>query len=175
MKNGKSKGTVSNDAIGAATAQPDNGTAGPEGLEDVVPVLVFAVGGRTYAIGIDQTEGVVVCPRVSPLPNPPEGFAGVASIRGRMTIIVDLSMGGGRSEKQRCILLKGEAQLGLLADHVEGVAVLSAKRLRKSGRSRSGSAAKRGKGSEDRWAATATFSRGTEVVPILDVDRLAQL
>src|SRR5258706_10107517 len=86
-----------------------------------VSVLMFEVRGSAYAIGVENTEGVVDCPRITPLPRPPDGVAGLASVRGKMTVVMNL--GSKRSDeqiKQRLILVKGSAQLGLVADRIEG-------------------------------------------------------
>src|SRR5713101_9634017 len=83
---------------------------------EVISVLMFEVGGATYAIGVEQTEGVVDCPRITPLPGPPDGVAGLTSVKGRMTVVMDLgSRASEAPAKQRLILVKGDAQLGLLA------------------------------------------------------------
>src|SRR6266481_4439454 len=89
-----------------------------------VSVLMFEVGGSSYAIGVENTEGVVDCPRITPLPRPPDGVAGLASVHGRMTVVMDLGSGSSDELKQRLILVKGNAQLGLLADRIEGVRAL---------------------------------------------------
>src|SRR5262245_30936065 len=98
---------------------------------DVVSVLMFEVGGTLYAIGVEHTEGVVDCPKITPLPSPPDGIAGVASVRGRMTVVIDLgSKTREENFRRRLILVKGEAQLGLVADRVEGVLALETKNVR---------------------------------------------
>ena len=102
-----------------------------EGKHDHLSVLMFEVGGASYAIEVEHTEGVVDCPRITPLPSPPDGVAGIASVRGRMTVVMDL--GPKMMEQQlgrRLILVKGDAQLGLLADRVEGVLALEPKNVR---------------------------------------------
>src|SRR6266481_3037928 len=95
-----------------------------DGKADLVSVLMFEVGGAPYAIGVEHTEGVVDCPRITPLPNPPDGVAGLASVHGKMTVVMDLGSGSSDELKQRLILVKGNAQLGLLADRIEGVRAL---------------------------------------------------
>ena len=135
---------------------------------EFLSVLLFDVGGSAYAIGVESTEGVVDCPRITPLPGPPDGVAGLTSVRGRMTVVLDLGARQLENEtKQRLILIKGDAQLGLLADRVEGVVALEPKKVRpvSTGKSRN---------SEQAFARTATsyFKSGAKRVPIIDVDRL---
>src|SRR5215211_9062 len=68
------------------------GTEPDDSKLDLVSVLLFEIGRKAFAIGVEHTEGVVDCPRVSPLPNSPDGMAGIASVRGRMTLVIDLSL-----------------------------------------------------------------------------------
>jgi purine-binding chemotaxis protein CheW len=151
-----------------ATAPIDLASAnGPDDRAGSVSVLGFEIGDREFAIGVEHTEGVVDCPRVSPLPAAPEGVIGVASVRGRMTLVMDLSAGAHpRSEKRRLILLKGDAQLGLLADRVGGVLALAPETLR------TGEPRKSKKGSKVSWPTRAYFARAGRRVSVLDVERL---
>jgi chemotaxis signal transduction protein len=140
----------------------------PDDKSELLSVLLFDIGGTAYAIGVESTEGVVDCPRITPLPGPPDGVAGLTSVRGRMTVVLDLGTGQLENEtKQRLILIKGNAQLGLLADRVEGVVALEPKKVRPvaTGKSRN---------KEQTFARTATsyFKNGAKRVPIIDVDRL---
>src|ERR1051325_6667379 len=68
---------------------------------DVVSLLTFEIGRKEFAIGVEHREGVVDCPRISPLPNSPDGMAGVASVRGRMTLVMDLSIMANPSARTR--------------------------------------------------------------------------
>ena len=137
-----------------------------------VPVLMFEVGGASYAIGVENTDGVVDCPRITPLPRPPDGVAGLASVHGRMTVVMDL--GSRPSEervKQRLILVKGNAQLGLLADRIEGVLALEPKKVRPVAHGRSRLTSER---AQFDWPASSYFKSGRTRVPIIDVERLSQ-
>ena len=137
---------------------------------DVVSVLLFEVGGEDFGIGVEHTEGVVDCPRVTPLPSAPDGIIGVASVRGRMTLVMDCSLEANPDEgKWRLILLKGESQLGLLAERVEGVVALDPDKIRK----RKGDD-KTATTSEARWPTVAHFKHEGRRVPLLDAARLAE-
>src|SRR5882762_9536742 len=68
-------------------AEPRSGENKP-----VISVLMFEVGGAHFAIGVETTEGVVECPRTTPLPGPPDGVVGLTSVRGRMTVVMDLGL-----------------------------------------------------------------------------------
>jgi chemotaxis signal transduction protein len=150
----------------------DLGFDAGDGKQDLVSVLMFEVGGAPYAIGVEHTEGVVDCPRITPLPNPPDGVAGIASVRGRMTVVMDF--GPGLSEqplRRRLILVKGDAQLGLLADRVEGVLALEPKKVRPVAHGKDSLTLERAKFG---WPAGSYFKSGRRRVPILDVDRLSE-
>jgi chemotaxis signal transduction protein len=111
------------------------------------------------------------------LPSAPDGIIGVASVRGRMTLVMDLSLGETLNRpKRRLILLKGESQLGLLADHIEGVVALDPKKLRAANSSKRKSNAPEDKNAgESRWPARAYFQNESRRVPVIDVERLAEI
>jgi len=137
-----------------------------------VSVLMFEVGGAPYAMGVEHTEGVVDCPRITPLPNPPDGVAGIASVRGRMTVVMDLGLGIVQEPAiRRLILVKGEAQLGLLADRVEGVLALEPKMVRPVAHGKDNLTLQR---AEFGWPARSYFKSGRLRVPILDLERLSE-
>lgn len=138
----------------------------------IASVLLFEIGDKAFAIGVENTEGVVDCPRISPLPSPPDGLAGVASVRGRMTLVMDLSLKANLSvSKRRLILIKGEAQLGLLAERVEGVIALESDNLRQIDKS----PAARETNDDGNWPARSYFTNGNRRVPIIDVERLVEI
>jgi chemotaxis signal transduction protein len=139
---------------------------------DVASVLLFEIGGKAFAIGVENTEGVVDCPRISPLPSPPDGLAGVASVRGRMTLVMDLSLKANLAAgKRRLILIKGEAQLGLLAERVEGVVALDPDKLQQEGKTPASSEA----AEESNWPTRSFFITENRRVPVIDVERLIEI
>lgn len=143
-----------------------------EGKPELVSVLMFEVGGAPYAMGVEHTEGVVDCPRITPLPNPPDGVAGIASVRGRMTVVMDLGEKGRQEPaSRRLILVKGDAQLGLLADRVEGVLPLEPKQVRPVAHGKESLTQQR---AEFGWPARNYFKSGGQRVPILDLERLSE-
>jgi len=144
----------------------------PKGKANQISVLTFTVNGELLALRVEHTEGVVDCPRISPLPSPPDPIIGVASVRGRMTLVMDLGLNAGRKEvKRRLILIKGEAQLGLIADRVEGVIALSPKKVRPASSSKLPLRDRTSKGGFD-WPVASFFKSEGLRVPIIDVERL---
>ena len=159
---GKAKFEVGPIPLILSASEPD------AGAPDVASVLLFEIGGKAFAIGVENTEGVVDCPRISPLPSPPDGLAGVASVRGRMTLVMDLSLKANLAEgKRRLILIKGEAQLGLLAERVEGVVALDPDKLRQ--------VASREAVEESIWPTRSFFITENRRVPVIDVERLIEI
>jgi chemotaxis signal transduction protein len=149
------------------------GTREPAEASDQVSVLLFTTGDHRFSIGVEHTEGVVDCPRISPLPSPPDGIIGVTSVRGRMTLVMDLNLASSQpTAKRRLILVKGDAQLGLIADQVEGVLGLEPKQLRAI--SRKGDRASKQPEFETTWPANFYFKNGGRRVPVLDIERLSE-
>jgi chemotaxis signal transduction protein len=91
----------------------------PEEVDGGRAVLVFESAGGLYAVDAASVE-LIAGPRfVAPLPDAPAELLGVASVRGRMRLVVNVSK--GRSNATRLVVLHGDAQLALAADHVHGV------------------------------------------------------
>jgi chemotaxis signal transduction protein len=92
----------------------------PEGTRHM---LLFEAGGTLYALDAASVE--VIAPRlpVTPLPFAPGGVLGVASVRGRMRLVVDPLGGAGvrRESFTKLIALYGDAQLAVIADRVVGL------------------------------------------------------
>ena len=140
--------------------------------KSVVSVLLFEVGGAQYAISVETTEGVVECPRTTPLPGPPDGVVGLTSVRGRMTVVMDLGLETRQDcANQRLILVRSDAQLGLLADRVEGVVALEPKKVRPVAHGKDSLTSQH---AEFGWPAKTYFKCEGQRVPILDVERLGE-
>ena len=89
--------------------------------------LLFDIGDESFALAVEHIEGVIDCCSIAPLPSPPDSVVGVTSAHGQMTLVMNLSANNTQSEnKQRLVLLKGESQVGLLADRIEDVITISA-------------------------------------------------
>lgn len=85
-------------------------------------LLIFTAGQGLYAIDATSVERVVEARFVAPLPVPPPGVVGVATVGGRMRIVVDPGALYGRAEARGAfVVLHGDAQLALAADRVHAV------------------------------------------------------
>ncbi|MBI3651521.1 MAG: chemotaxis protein CheW [Acidobacteria bacterium] len=138
---------------------------------DQLSVLMLDIGEEVFAVSVETIEGVVDCPKLAPLPFPPEGIIGVASVRGRMTLVMNLSASNSSSQsvnRQRLVLLKGESQMGLLADRIEDVVTLARDAVESSGK-RLGN-----KEPQPRWPVSGLFKNKERRIPILDCERLLE-
>jgi purine-binding chemotaxis protein CheW len=143
-----------------------------------VSILTFVRGSRTFGIEVSNTDGVVECPRTTPLPIAPDGVVGVVSVRGRITIVIDAAMESARPEtKMKLILVRGEGQMGLLADQVQSVISLKREQLEKVPQGRVsrrllGAAAG---GTKTVRLAKLYFKHSGRRVPIVDLDLLQDI
>jgi chemotaxis signal transduction protein len=150
--------TDSNSKLGALLL------ASTEQQPDLNSVLIFQIAGKVFAIAVEHTEGVVDCPRLAPLPSAPDMIVGVTSVRGRILLVVNLNQAASSlAGRRRLILLKGEAQLGLLADVVEGVVALEPEAMRATPQER-----------------RSLFSRPSNIhngrqIPVIDPERLVAI
>lgn len=137
------------------------GLRAEEASADSASLLLFSVGASQFAVRVEDTEGVVECPPISPLPYPPQRIIGVAGVKGRMTLVVDLSSGSSQQQRRRLILVKGDAQLGLLADRADRVIAAKPEQLIALDQ-------------EGRWPARFQLEGYGEPVPVIDVELLAE-
>jgi chemotaxis signal transduction protein len=164
---------------GASTLESVSGRADSAGYDpNCVAVVVFSIGKRVFAIGAENTEGVVDCPRICPLPSAPDAIVGVVSVRGRITLVLDASLEGTREgTKRRLILLKGETQLGLLADQIQAVDTLDPEEIRRIPENRSGKRLLGGNngGTPGIKLARSYFKRGGRKVALMEPDLMSEL
>ncbi|MGH9759928.1 MAG: chemotaxis protein CheW [Blastocatellia bacterium] len=158
--------------IAGDTTPPENNDP------DAVSVLLFSLEDRRFAVAVENTEGVVECPKITPLPSGPDGIIGITSVRGRMTLVVDASLNEAKQAgKRRLILLRGEAQLGLIADQVHDVVTLDRSDVkpmperRVSRRLLGGTAG----GKQNIVLAKEYVRAGGRRVPIMDLELLSRL
>ncbi len=90
------------------------------GAEVERSVLLFECGNELFAIDAADVDAVVEAGVTVPLPYPPAGVAGVASVRGSMRLVVCPGTGppAGRG---RLLALSCDRNLAIFADRVIGV------------------------------------------------------
>ena len=94
----------------------------PEGYQRL---LSFRVGSRLYGIDESKVATVANWRQPTPLPHAPPAVMGIVSLQGRMLTVLDLrELSGGESPEnttpQHVIALRGDEQLALAVDTVEG-------------------------------------------------------
>ena len=96
----------------------DDSAADPQ-LQDLLP---FTIGDRTFAVFTEQVDGTAEAKPFAPLPRAPNAVIGVVCVRGRMLTVLDPTVvldSGGPQWQQTLpyvIVLRGEEQLGLVAE-----------------------------------------------------------
>lgn len=71
----------------------DEGFAKPHRVlaEDLVALLAVLVGGRPYALRLDELSGTAAGSRITPLPSPNPELLGLSGIRGNIVPVFDLA------------------------------------------------------------------------------------
>ena len=103
--------------------------------EEQVEVLEFGLANERYALLASQIHDVQPLRELTPLPCTPPFLRGLINLRGRLVAVIDLKRflglsGHGITDLHRIVLLrKGEMEIGLLADTVEGVQAIGKSRI----------------------------------------------
>jgi chemotaxis signal transduction protein len=85
-------------------------------------LLLFEAGGTLYAVDATTVEIVVTRRPITAVPFAPGVLLGVASVAGRMRLVLDPSGGGAPpGELSDLIVLHGDAQLAIAAGRALGV------------------------------------------------------
>ncbi len=141
-------------------------------------LFVLSAGGQLFAVRASETDGVAEGLKPAPLPRAPSAVLGVVSVRGRMrTVLYPPALftndGGSQNHAREdasedasedshaprfVISLRGDEQLALAADEVEGVVTIEAGSLSTPDASDS--------------PLSHTLERGGRLVRILDASRL---
>ena len=93
-------------------------------------LYVLTAGGQTFAVRAEEAEGLAEGLTPAPLPHAPASVLGVVSVRGRMrTLLYPPALFSQTDEREDAttaaprfvVVLRGDEQLALAADSVEGV------------------------------------------------------
>ena len=94
-------------------------------LEGYQRLLSFRVGARLFGVDESKVATVADWRQPTPLPHAPPAVMGIVSLQGRMLTVLDLRRLAGaestdNSPPQHVIALRGDEQLALAVDSVEG-------------------------------------------------------
>ena len=82
-----------------------------DNLEEQHQVIVFELGGKEYALFIEQIKEVVLTPKLARVPLSPHYIKGVANVRGNILAILDLEERFGLKVKKEVIIAKSNYTL----------------------------------------------------------------
>lgn len=106
----------------------------PEGAKR--EMLVMRVGPRPIGIFADEADFVVRWKEPAPLPRAPRAVVGVVAVRGRIYTVLDphvLLALDGELASGFIVTLRGEEQLALAVERVEGVIEVAERKLQSLG------------------------------------------
>ena len=134
-------------------------------------LFVLTAGGQTFAVRAEEAEGVAEGLTPAPLPLAPASVLGVVSVRGRMrTLLYPPALVTQTQEREDAtrnvtavaprfvVALRGDEQLALAADSIEGVVTFDADSLSPS--------------DSPEHLLTATLEHNGRRVQLLDASRL---
>lgn len=101
---------------------------------DHLTVLVFRLGSEVYGVDVGVVRAVRVLPKVTPVPASPHFYRGVVNLRGQIITVMDLSaffdMPIDEEARELIVVQANDLEIGLLARHVEDVALVPRNTLR---------------------------------------------
>jgi purine-binding chemotaxis protein CheW len=95
--------------------------------EPATALVVFQVGDQFYGAPVEMVAEIMPLVAVSPIPQMPHDWLGVANIRGRVTPVVDMHVRLGmpaeppRLSSPLIILREDRRQVAILVDRIEQV------------------------------------------------------
>jgi len=124
--------------LGDTGAEP---RAARDAARETRGLFVLTAGGQAFAVRAEEAEGVAEGLTPAPLPQAPASVLGVVSLRGRMrTLLYPPALVAETQARQDvttatprfAVALRGDEQLALAADSVEGVVAFDADSLHAS-------------------------------------------
>ncbi|MCU0495717.1 MAG: chemotaxis protein CheW [Anaerolineae bacterium] len=92
-------------------------------------VLAFDLGTERYAVEVSFVRAVRSLSKITPVPGVPDFYRGVMNLRGQIITLMDLrrffEMTAEHQAREVIIVQGNRLELGLLADHVQGIQTLS--------------------------------------------------
>lgn len=90
------------------------------------PQLVFAAGGRRYAISTESVREVVRLPQLTQVPLAPPALLGLGSFRGEVLAVLSLGQRNPASEARQALIVAGATRIAIAVDRVERFGAKSA-------------------------------------------------
>jgi len=109
-----------------SSSQATRGT----GIEGLIEVVEFTLGGKRYALDIQLVREIVVMMPITPIPRAPEFLSGVLNLRGEITYIINLNRILSvedpeiRKDQKIIVFVPGAAKknnVGIIVDNVSSV------------------------------------------------------
>lgn len=102
---------------------------------DMVHLLTVRIAGATFALDLAELGGVVLAPRIIPIPAPVPGLLGLAGVKAKVVAVYSLAvLVGGQHENGeavRWIALSGrDASVGLAFSQLAGVQLVARSAVR---------------------------------------------
>lgn len=100
------------------------------GIEELIEVVEFTLGGKRYALDIQLVREIVVMMPITPIPRAPEFISGVLNLRGEITYIINLNRLLAvedpeiRKDQKIIVFVPGAAKgnnVGIIVDNVSSV------------------------------------------------------
>ena len=100
------------------------------GMDELIEVVEFALGGKRYALDIQLVREIVVMMPITPIPRAPEFISGVLNLRGEITYIINLNKlldvenPEIRKDQKIIVFVPGAAKknnVGIIVDNVSSV------------------------------------------------------
>jgi chemotaxis signal transduction protein len=120
----------------------DTSAKTPDAPRETRELFVLSAGGQLFAVSAEETDGVAEGLTPAPLPDAPAAVLGVVSVRGRMRTLLhppalftqSHALEGAREDATAAaprfvVALRGDEQLALAADAVEGIITVNAESL----------------------------------------------
>lgn len=132
-------------------------------VSDTSRYLLFTLLGSTYAIDLQYVAEVVDAPPLFPIPLAPAHLVGAMNSHGSIKAVLDLSLmlNHGNSNREGKVLVL-EDRLASLAIRVDEVLTITSTEIMER------------KPEEDDELSEWIISHGTQVIPLLALDRLLQ-
>jgi purine-binding chemotaxis protein CheW len=113
-----------------AEAEASSQATGGTGMDELIEVVEFALGGKRYALDIQLVREIVVMMPITPIPRAPEFVSGVLNLRGEITYIINLNKlldvedPEIRKDQKIIVFVPGAAKknnVGIIVDNVSSV------------------------------------------------------